>query len=218
MPRACRGSGMERRPRAGSGAGAGAERARPGPARCRGAAAGLTWNRRCPFQWRRRNGHRSNRAARRHGQSSTRTSSGAAPQPIAGPCVAERRGYSQSQSGASLRGGANRGWGQDRARGGAKPIACGCVRLGAGLGAGLSQSQCGASRSGRVPGAAERQHGGPGALRRLPGGFPAALREPARLGAAARGQPGAGGAGKRPGRGSGGRGAPPGGGARPGPD
>lgn len=33
--------------------------------------------------------------------------------------------------------------------------------------------------------AARRQHGGPVALRRFPGGFPAALREPARLGAAA---------------------------------
>ncbi|XP_023781914.1 PDZ domain-containing protein 11 [Cyanistes caeruleus] len=46
---------MERKPRAGCGVGAGAERARPGPARCLWAAAGLTWNRRCSFQWRRRN-------------------------------------------------------------------------------------------------------------------------------------------------------------------
>lgn len=215
-----RGSRVERQPRAGCGAGVGLERARPGPARCGGAAAGLTWNRRGtdrnrrhPSEWRRRNGRGSNLAARRHGQSP----SGAEPRPIAGPCVTERQGLNQSQSLASGGGGVNRERGCGGARGGAEPMACGCVRL---RGGPRGQSQpiaaryvTGGARPGRG-GAAAWRAGYPTTTSRWFSCRPTRARPPgSRRTRSARG----GGSGGRPGDGGGGGGASQGGGspARP---
>lgn len=176
---------------------------------------GLTWNRRRPFRWRKataavqtrpRAAAANHRAVRQAGRSRSQSRSRASPR---GGAAANRTAQRQVEGGAHRR------------EGGAAPWA--------GLRAVLNQSRAGASVEGRGEGraAANRsavrrgrgrggggggaQHGGPGALRRFPGGFPAALREPARLGSATRGEPGI--AGTRPG---GAGGASQGGGARPG--